>query len=271
MEKDDDLHMEEPLTEEQKFLEEVLQAQEEALRQEREERLTGTKKKKRRPFKTRLIIWLMSIGLLFSSFSIIFQIYSIPAIEFIKISAKLSQNDDIKRYKKSVVEISTGESKGTGFLISSDGLIVTNAHVIENAQKLSVIIPEFGLKSATLIDQFPDIDLAVLQVEGNDYPALTLAEQYDHTTNEQVHFIGNPLYFTNIANEGKIVGTAMYSLSSEVVMLKAPVYKGNSGSPVMNLDGHVIGVIYATTTTEQNGKVGLFIPIDELLNRFPLE
>ena len=271
MSKDDDFHMEEPLTEEQKFLEEVLQAQEEALQQEREERLTGTKKKKQRPFKTRFIIWVMSIGFLFSSFAFIFQIYSIPAIEFIKISARLSQDDEIKRYKKSVVEITTGDAKGTGFLISDDGLIVTNAHVIENAQNLSVIIPEYGLKKASVIDAFPDVDLAVIQVEGNNYPALPLADSIDEILNEEVHFIGNPLYFTNIANEGKVVGTATYSLSSEVGLLKAPVYKGNSGSPVINLDGQVIGVIYATTTTKQNGKVGLFIPISELLNRFLLE
>ena len=71
------------LTEEELFLEEVLRAQEEALREEREQRLAGTYIKKRQPFTVKLVVWLMALALAFSTFAAIFQIYSIPAIEFL--------------------------------------------------------------------------------------------------------------------------------------------------------------------------------------------
>ena len=50
-------------------------------------------------------------------------------------------------------------------------------------------------------------------------------------------------------------------------MMKAPVYRGNSGSPVLNKDGKVIGVIFATLDHDEHGRVGLFVPIDEYLNK----
>lgn len=129
----------------------------------------------------------------FNTFALIFQIYSIPAIEFIKVSTKLSAQEDIQTYKKAVVEISTGSSKGTGFAISKDGLIVTNAHVVEQAQTLSVVFPDEGVMEATLIKNYPDVDLALLQVQADQLPYLPLADDPTFPANEHIHFIGNPL------------------------------------------------------------------------------
>lgn len=75
-----------------------------------------------------------------------------------------------------MVEVSTGSSKGTGFSISADGLIVTNAHVIEDAHTLSVIFPEEGIMQAKLVQSYPNVDLAILQVTGDELPSLPLAE-----------------------------------------------------------------------------------------------
>ena len=259
------------LTEEEKFLEEVLQAQEEALAKERAERLAGIPPKKRTTFTTKLMIWVMAIVLTFSTFAILFEIYSIPAIEFIKKSATLSQDEAIQTYKKSIVTVSTGSSKGTGFIISEDGLIVTNEHVIDDALQYTITIPEIGVKEASLIASYPEVDLAILQVKDPTilYPSLTLATAFDGQLNEHVYFIGNPLYFTNIANEGTLIGETTTDLKTPVILLNAPVYRGNSGSPVLNEQGEVIGVIYAVTTLEDKGKVGLFIPIDALHERYP--
>ena len=263
----------EPIGEEE-LIELVLEAQKEALekaRLERLARLSGVKPrpKKQPPF-VRLIVWLIAGMMAFSTFAFIFEIYSIPAVEFVKVSAKLSTREDIQSYKKAVVEVSTGESKGTGFTISSDGLIVTNDHVVDDALTLTVIFPDDGMYKAEVVESYPDIDLALLKIDGEDLPYLQLAESLEVTLDEAVHFIGNPLSFTGIANEGRILeSTRLSDWENNVYMMDAPVYKGNSGSPVINYDGLVIGIVFATIKDDEYGHVGLFVPVDLLINRLP--
>ena len=251
------------LTEEE-FIELVLAEQQNALAEEQEERQQGKKPKKQKPI-VKWIVWSMAFVLFLNTFALIFQIYTIPAIEFLKVSARLSAQEDIQTYKKAVVEISTGSSKGTGFAISPDGLIVTNAHVVEDAQKLLVIFPEEGLMEAELLQSFPDVDLALLQVSGDELPSLPLAEDPNYGNNEHVYFIGNPLAFTGIANEGTLLeSTYLKDWQEPVMMMEAPVYRGNSGSPVINADGEVIGIVFATIEKDPYGRVGLFVPVEVL-------
>lgn len=261
-----DLHTpksEEELSEEE-WIELVLEEQQKALTEEREQRLYGKKPKKPKSF-VRWMIWSMAFVLFFNTFALLFEIYTIPAIEFLKVSTKLSAQEDIQHYKKAVVEVSTGTSKGTGFSISKDGLIVTNDHVVDQTAQLSVVFPEKGLFEAELIESYPEVDLAILQVQGDDFPALELAEDPPFTKEEHVYFIGNPLAFTGIANEGTTLEpTLLDSWSEPVMMMQAPVYKGNSGSPVLNAEGQVIGVVFATMKKKPYGRVGLYIPIQTL-------
>ena len=258
-----------PLTDEELFLEEVLAAQEEALREEREHRAAGKPPKKRLNVGSRIVVWMMSFALIFSMFAFIFEMYSIPAIEFLKTSARLSSNETVQEYKKAVVEVSTGSSKGTGFSISEDGYIVTNSHVIEDALQLTIVFPDDGIMEAEIVADYPEVDLAILKVNQTELPYLKLAETFEEVQ-QHVTFIGNPLAFTGIANEGNVIGFTKTRLDTSVSMLDAPVYKGNSGSPVIASDGTVIGVIYATLKQDEHGKVGLFIPIDALHERFQI-
>lgn len=231
----------EELTEEE-FIELVLEEQQKALAREREERLHGKKPKKQKPL-VRWMVWSMAMVLFFNTFALVFQIYSIPAIEFIKVSTRLSAQEDIQTYKKAVVEISTGSSKGTGFAISPDGLIVTNAHVVEDATSLSVVFPDEGLMEATLIESYPAVDLALVQVEAEQLPYLPLAEDPPFSADEHIYFIGNPLAFTGIANEGTLLESIQLEDWQEpVMMLKAPVYRGNSGSPVIDQQGRSLAL-----------------------------
>lgn len=209
------------------------------------------------------IIWLIAIVMIINTFSFVLQTYSIPAIEFLKASAKLSKNEQVSSYKKSVVTILSGDSKGTGFSISSDGMILTNYHVIEGDHPITVIFPDDGRFTASVVHTDPAVDLALLATNGDNLPSLELAKQTSIVENEQVYFIGNPLRFHGIANEGKVIDyLKLHNWEDEVVMIKAPIYRGNSGSPIINQDGNVIGVIFATLKHDDYGKVGLFIPID---------
>lgn len=237
----------------------VLEAQREALEKAAAEKNSAHP---RRPF-PKWVFWLMASTLAVSTFSIIFQIYSIPAIDFLKTSSELSKNPQVAAYKESVVVVANGESKGTGFSIDERGTILTNYHVIEGHEKVMVSFPDHGRFEASVTRNFPDIDLAVLEVRSEGLPYLTLAGNTHFDVKEPITIIGNPLSFSGIANKGHVLDyLQLPDWDIPVVMIKAPVYRGNSGSPVINGEGEVIGVIFATLDHETNGKVGLFIPID---------
>lgn len=240
----------------------VLEAQREILLNNALDKST---RKSKRPF-PKWTFWLLSIMLFTSTFGAIFEVYSIPAIEFLKSSAKLSGQEEIAVYKKSVVVVVTEDGKGTGFSITSDGTIITNNHVVEGNKTVSVVFPDNGRFNATVESTYPAVDLAVLKINEDKFelPFLELAKEASFVSNEPIYFIGNPLSFKGIANEGTIIDyTQLTDWESPVIMIEAPVYRGNSGSPVLNHDGLVIGVVFATLNDDEHGKVGLFIPIDD--------
>lgn len=228
---------------------------------EKERLRQGSKSYKRRF--PRWLFWIIAVAMLFHVLAFMPNFISIPAIDFIKTSAALSTKSDIQTYKKAVVAIETDAGKGTGFAISNDGDILTNEHVVKDEHSVTVAFPDDGLFEGTVTETYPRSDLARIEIDDADVPSLTLAEETTFSSNESVYFIGNPLGLPGIANEGTIIDyTTLENRDDDVVMMKAPVYRGNSGSPVINDDGEVIGIIFATTKNKMYGKVGLFIPID---------
>ncbi|MFC3038808.1 S1C family serine protease [Virgibacillus xinjiangensis] len=222
------------------------------------------KKTKKPPF-PRWIFWLIALVMLFHVAALLPQTFSIPAIEFLTTSARLSSQEDIQTYKEAVVVVETDDGKGTGFGISEEGTILTNHHVIEGEENVTVAFPEQGLFEADVVETHPSIDLAVLEVDSEEenLPYLQLEKESEFQEEEPVYFIGNPLRFNGIANEGSVIGsTQLDDWDQPVMMMDAPVYRGNSGSPVISMDGKVAGIVFATLRHEEHGRVGLFVPID---------
>lgn len=255
---DDDLYEE---IDDETLLTLVEEERKKALERERESKKMAQAKSKRRFPKW--AFWLIAFAMLFHILAFIPNTVSIPAIEFIKTSAKLSTQSDIKSYKRAVVAVETEDTKGTGFSISGDGKILTNEHVVEDSESVLVAFPDDRIFDGKVIETYPDIDLALIELDDADVPSLPLAERTTFSPDEPVYFIGNPLGFHGIANKGTIIDyTRLQNWDEDVIMMKAPVYRGSSGSPVINGDGEVIGVVFATTDRENYGKVGLFIPIN---------
>lgn len=227
----------------------------------------------RRRWIPRVIATLVVIALFANIVAFWPQVYSLAAIQFLAKSRELAQNEDIQRYKEAVVVIRADDRKGTGFSISQDGMIVTNEHVIGDAERIMVHFADGSHVEADLLAADARTDLALLKTaEGDSWPSLPLDLDRKASEGDSVFVIGNPLFFNRIANEGVVLQPFRFAHRERPVLaLKAPIYKGNSGSPVIDKEGYVVAVVYATTRMTINGhseRIGLAVPVADLAELF---
>lgn len=214
-----------------------------------------------------LIACVITVAMLSNVLSLWPKLFNLASIEFLAISRELSQNEDVQLYKESVVVVRAGNSKGTGFYISEAGHIMTNYHVIDDLPQMVTVTFEDGKTyRAKVVEEDPDIDIAILQIDGNEGERPVLAFHDTWEPGLSVYIIGNPLFFNFIANRGNVLElTPVKSKDEPMLMIDAPIYKGNSGSPVINEEGKVVGVVYATSRVDYKGeslRVGLAVPVD---------
>jgi serine protease Do len=158
------------------------------------------------------------------------------------------------------------QSLGSGFLLSTDGYVVTNHHVVKDAEEVIVRLSDRRELTAEVVGSDERSDIAVLKVKGDGFPSVKLGRSADLRVGEWVLAIGSPFGFDHSVTAG-IVSAIGRSLPSEnyvpFIQTDVAINPGNSGGPLFNLDGEVVGVnsqIYSRT----GGFMGLSfaIPID---------
>jgi S1-C subfamily serine protease len=160
-----------------------------------------------------------------------------------------------------------GGGQGTGFIISSDGQVVTNAHVVEGAANINVMLSDGTVRTAELVQQDPTRDLAVLKIDGENLPAARLGRSAEVEVGDEVLAIGNALGLGDTPSVTTGIVSALereLQLSgnrlTRLIQTDAAINPGNSGGPLVNAKGEVIGVNTAIAGNAEG--IGFAISID---------
>jgi serine protease Do len=157
------------------------------------------------------------------------------------------------------------QATGSGFFISADGYIVTNNHVVENAEKIVVRLNDMRELEARLIGRDEGTDLAVLKVEGRNFPFVTFEKDAQPRVGDWVIAVGNPFNLGGTATAGIISahGRDIGERYVDYLQIDAPINRGNSGGPTFDVYGRVIGVNTAIfSPTGGSVGIGFAIPAD---------
>ena len=152
---------------------------------------------------------------------------------------------------------------GSGFVISEDGYIVTNAHVVDNAEEVKIEFPDRTEYVAEIVGSDERSDIALLKISATDLPTVNIGDSDDINVGQWVLAIGSPFGFEYTATQG-IVSAVSRSLPDEnyvpFIQTDAAVNPGNSGGPLFDTEGNVIGV-NAQIYSRSGGYMGLSFAI----------
>ena len=163
-------------------------------------------------------------------------------------------------------------SSGSGFVITQDGYIVTNHHVISGASSVTVTMYDGTEYPATVVGSDSDYDVAVLKINATGLQPVTLGSSEDVNVGDTVLAIGNPLGELTFSMSQGIVSSCNRAINVDgtpfnMIQVDCSINPGNSGGPLMNLYGEVVGIVsakystYSTTTVEG---LGFAIPISDV-------
>lgn len=170
-----------------------------------------------------------------------------------------SQAEMIKRIKTSVVTVKTEFGHGSGFMISDNGYLLTNYHVIEGASEIKIVLENgFELKG-NIVQVHKDLDVALIKVDGDGFLALTIMPELSKiNSGEEIFVIGTPadLSLGQTVTKGVISGKRKLG-ENNYIQTDASVNPGNSGGPIVNTGGEVIAI----TTLKRKDTEGIALGI----------
>lgn len=162
----------------------------------------------------------------------------------------------------------TGQGSGSGIIYSTDGYIITNYHVIENATSVTVTLSDGTEYDAQIIGSDATSDLAVLKVDANNLPAAELGDSDQLQIGELVVAIGNPLGYENTVTDGIVSGLNRqltdYTDAMTLIQTNAAINSGNSGGALVNSKGEVVGINSAKLVASNAEGMGFALSINEV-------
>jgi serine protease Do len=156
------------------------------------------------------------------------------------------------------------QGSGSGVIISPDGYILTNNHVVDGAQEVTVTMADKQVHKAQVVGRDPKTDLAVLKIDAKEsLPVAPMGNSTDLKVGEWVVAIGNPFGLGHtvtagiVSAKGRVIGAGPYD---DFIQTDAPINPGNSGGPLFNMQGEMVGINTAIVASGQG--IGFAIPVD---------
>jgi serine protease Do len=162
------------------------------------------------------------------------------------------------------------QSLGSGFVISADGFILTNNHVVDKAKDIKVSFDDGRVLEAKLIGRSPEIDIALIKVEAEKLQAVTFGDSDVLEVGDWVMAIGNPFGLSQtvtkgiVSAKGRVIGAGPYD---DLIQTDAAINPGNSGGPLFNTKGEVIGINTLILAAGQN--LGFAVPMNMVKEVLP--
>lgn len=177
--------------------------------------------------------------------------------------------DLVKHVSQAVVTVSHNEGFGSGFIISSDGFVITNYHVVKERKQVTVKLNSGVSLTAEVLQTDQQADLALLKLAGKDFAALVIGNSDSVELGEDVLAIGTPtsMQLGQTITKGIVSGKRKTN-DIAYIQTDVSINEGNSGGPLINEKGEVIGIITMKIIGEGIEGLGFCIPVNKIFERF---
>lgn len=190
-------------------------------------------------------------------------------------TATLSNSQIIKKVKPAVVYIETDAGTGSGMIISSDGFVLTNAHVVQNSTTAKITLSSGNIYSASVVGRDENIDLAVLKVNAQNLAKVDFGDSDTAEQGDEVFTLGYPFGIKgDVSFKEGTISRKIVDGTNTYIETSAEIHPGNSGGPLVNAEGNVVGVNSASFGQSIKGiavgeTIKFAIPINIAKNLIP--
>lgn len=172
-------------------------------------------------------------------------------------------SDAADKVRDAVVTVTADKSVGAGFIVNAEGYALTNNHVVDKAKSVKVRLRNGDEVAAEVVEAAAARDLCLLKLDRQHLPAVQFASSAKLKQGDEVAAVGAPFGLPNSLSTGTVSATEREIDGQQFIQIDAPLNKGNSGGPVINKSGLVVGV--ASKAVKEGQDLGFAIPSDEVM------